>query len=93
MSWNYRIVKTREGPAGQEQDIYTIREVYYDEDGEIKGWTENPCHPFGETWMECADDHAIMGRAIGMPIVDVTGDKPVEVSPLRKGRHDPQRRE
>lgn len=34
MTWNYRLIKTEEG--------YSVFEVYYDESGSIKGWTEKP---------------------------------------------------
>lgn len=36
MSWNHRIIKTKDG----EDDWYQIHEVYYDDNGEINGYTE-----------------------------------------------------
>jgi hypothetical protein len=35
MSWNYRIIKTKDG----EDNFYQIHEVYYSEDGKINGYT------------------------------------------------------
>lgn len=35
--WNYRIVKYADGSG------YGLHEVYYDDNGEPKGYTENPC--------------------------------------------------
>ncbi len=35
MSWNYRVIKTKDG----EDDFYQIHEVYYSEDGKINGYT------------------------------------------------------
>lgn len=83
MTWNYRIVRTTHQVGDDEHEEYTIREVYY-EDGKIVSWTANPCHPSGETWQECGNDHAIMGRAIGLPIVDVSSGEPVEVPLTRR---------
>lgn len=34
MSWNYRIIAT--------PDSYALHEVYYDENGQIDGWTQEP---------------------------------------------------
>ena len=86
MSWNYRVVKTSHQVGDEWHDSYTIREVYYDDEGNIESWTAEPCYPAGDTWQECGNDHAIMGRAIGAPIVDVTSGKAVEV-PLRGNRN------
>lgn len=44
MSWNYRV--TYRGKNAMEG--YAIREVYYDEDGEITLYAKNPCEPFGD---------------------------------------------
>lgn len=52
MNWNYRIFKKK--LAGQ--DVYEIHEVYYNSDGSIKGWTENPIIPTGETPEELKQD-------------------------------------
>lgn len=82
MSWNYRIVRDVHRVGDEEHPSYTIREVYYYDDGTIRGWTQNPCYPSGDTWMECGDDHAKMGRAIGLPVIDVSSGKPVEVGLL-----------
>jgi hypothetical protein len=85
-TWNYRIVRTTHQLGGQEHQSFTIREVYYDDDGKITSWTAEPCYPAGDTWMECADDHAVMGRAVGQPVVDVSSGKAVEVPLLRRKR-------
>lgn len=85
MSWNYRMVRDVHQVGDEEHEEYTIREVYY-KDGKIVAWSAEPSSPSGDTWQECGNDHAIMGRAIGQPIVDVSSGKPVEVSPLRGTR-------
>ena len=86
MSWNYRVVRDVHQVGNEEHESYTIREVYYDKDGEIEGWTQDACYPAGDTWQECGNDHAIMGRAIGQPIVDISSGKAVEVPLLRNRR-------
>lgn len=86
MSWNYRIVRTVHQVGDEEHEWYTIREVYYDAEGNITSWTKDPCYPAGDTWQECYDDLAIMGRVVNFPIVDVSSGKPVEVPLLRRRR-------
>lgn len=36
MSWNYRLLKMKDG----EDDFYQIHEVYYDKQGKVKGYTK-----------------------------------------------------
>lgn len=36
MSWSYRIIKYAD------DDGYGLHEVYFDPNGEVTGWTENP---------------------------------------------------
>jgi hypothetical protein len=43
MTWNYRVINHRGA------DPYTaIHEVYYDKDGKVVGWTENPVRFVGD---------------------------------------------
>ena len=35
MKWGYRLLKTKDG----DDDFYQIHEVYYNEKGEVDGWT------------------------------------------------------
>jgi hypothetical protein len=80
VTWNYRVVRDLHKVGDEERPSYTIREVYYDDEGNIMGWTEGPCHPSGDTWVELGDDHAMMGRAFGLPVVDVSHGRPAELS-------------
>ena len=41
MSWNYRVLRYKDGCVG-------IHEVYYDEDGRPEGCTERPVGPVGD---------------------------------------------
>jgi len=66
MSWNYRVFqKTCAGHA-----FYEIHEVYYRLDGTIKGWTENPINPSGETPEELKQDFSKQLLAFESPILD-----------------------
>ena len=44
-TWNYRILRHNYGA----EVGYEIHEVYYDDDGNPQGWTENGKAPYGET--------------------------------------------
>ena len=54
--WNHRVMKSTHG----EETIYTIREVYYDHDGSIEGWTADAVAPQGETPEELREELARM---------------------------------
>jgi len=84
MSWNHRIVLERYEFAGEVDETYSLREVYYHEDGSIRAWTQEPIGAVGDDWMGCVDTLARMQRAAIMPVIDVRSGKPVEVKPGRK---------
>lgn len=86
MSWNYRLVRDVHQVGDEEHESFTIREVYYDAEGNIEGWTQDPCYPAGDTWKECYNDLAVMGRVVSHPIVDISSGKPIEVPLLKKSR-------
>lgn len=53
MSWNYRVFKEKIKAHPQTDEVidrYTIREVYYDSDGNPSGYTAEPIKP--ESFME-----------------------------------------
>ncbi len=45
MSWNYRVMKSKDG----EDDWYQIHEVCYDEYNNVNGWTKNGATVSGNT--------------------------------------------
>lgn len=47
MSWNHRVIKKTYQPSGEES--YGIHEVYYNENGEIYAYTEEPIRIACET--------------------------------------------
>ena len=66
MTWNYRVVKTELDDYIE----YSIHEVYYDENGEPDGVTENPSWPAGETWEEFQADLNSYNMAMLQPVLD-----------------------
>jgi hypothetical protein len=70
MSWNYRMFH-REVNG---EDEFTIREAYYDDNGDIHLWSADPSFPSGETKIELMDDLARMLEATGQPVVKITPD-------------------
>ena len=42
MTWNYRIMKRKNSEGDYDFGIY---EVYYDDNGKVKGWTEDSMTP------------------------------------------------
>ena len=47
--WNHRLVKEVLTWDGQEHDWYSVREVFYNEDGSIYAYTEEPVDIAGES--------------------------------------------
>lgn len=80
MSWNYRFVRRQSpNPDGTMEEIFDVREVYYNADGSIQAWSSEPAHASGETKLELADDLSMMFAAIQKPVLeygDLPGAKP-----------------
>ncbi|TAL43904.1 MAG: hypothetical protein EPN89_14955 [Methylovulum sp.] len=53
-TWNYRVIRKQHETG--ESVSFQIHEVYYDESGAIKGWTEKPVQPSGESIGELRED-------------------------------------
>lgn len=76
MMWRYQSVyeETDEGVKS-----YTICEVYLDEDGKLKTWTESKSmHPYGDSIEELEKD-------LKMMIADVQKWKPIALNKLEIG--------
>lgn len=74
-SWNYRVTRTKEDG----EFVFAVREVYYTHD-QPHSWSEDPIAPHGESWHELAEDIVKMQRAVALPVFDLTGDKPRDMS-------------
>lgn len=71
MSWNFRL--TKEEVHGEVQ--YAIREVYYDKDSKIIGWTADPSAPTGETKQEFISELVRMLAATEDKTIDITDEE------------------
>ena len=76
--WNYRVI-ARDGECA-------IYEVYYDDEGNIEAFTENPVCPMGESLDELCQDLEYYQRALKQPVLDyaelskqVASRQPVEL--------------
>ena len=65
ITWNYRVFQEPEGD-------FTIREVFYDEAGEITGCTANPVEPFGQTFAELKQCLQDFQAALELPILTLS---------------------
>lgn len=68
MTWNYRVF--------QIGDQFEIHEVFYDEDGSLKSYTEVAVFPRAETKAGFLSDFERYGEALNKPILgfDETGE-------------------
>ena len=63
--WNHRVVKSLENG----QDWYTIREVFYNHDGSIFAYTEEPVDVSGETIEELRQSLGWMIECLALPVL------------------------
>lgn len=67
MSWNYRVVFDDINALDNEIGEYTIREVFYDEDGEVDFWDDEAAVPNGNSYEELQDDMNLFMEAFELP--------------------------
>jgi hypothetical protein len=77
ISWNYRVFQEADGD-------YVIREVFYTEDGEILGCTENPVEPFGRTLEELAQSIEDFQAALKLPVLTMEDMPKLPTSPKKR---------
>ena len=68
MPWAYRVIK-RYYPDTDEY-TYRIHEVYYDKQMKIKGYSNDPVAPHGETFEDLYYDHNRQTRALIEPVIE-----------------------
>jgi len=68
MGWNYRVMRHK---SAQGQVWFGIHEAYYNDEGEVTAWTDEPSQPCGETMEELKNDLGRMLRATDYPVIDV----------------------
>lgn len=62
MSWNYRVI-------ADEHNMLYIHRVYYDDNGDIKAWSESPSYACGEDLEILSKDFEWMSEAFKKPIL------------------------
>jgi hypothetical protein len=71
-AWDYRVVEV--------DGVFTIREVFYDDQGLPQGCLSTPAAPEGESLDELVDDMKAVERALQQPILTLVDGKLVEKS-------------
>jgi hypothetical protein len=66
--WNYRVIKKI---AEDGTPVYQIHEVYYDDNGNREGWTEDPVLLYGEYLDELREDIQYFLQAFRQPIFEI----------------------
>ena len=77
MTWNYRVIylpKEENDDSFFNQDSFVIREVFYDDEGNIEFWSSEDASPMGETFEEICDDFDNMALAFEKPILMLSKD-------------------
>lgn len=75
MSWNYRVVFDDVNALDNEIGEYTIREVFYDEDGEIDFWGDEAAVPNAISYDELQEDMNLFMEAFELPCLVLTIDE------------------
>ena len=68
MTWNHRV--TRE-LLEDGSELFAIREVHYDTDGAVVGWTRDPIAAVGDTAEDVAWALQKMLEGAGRPVLDL----------------------
>ena len=66
--WNYRVI--RKHHTESDSVTYHVHEVYYRDDGNIDGWTQESVAPMGDTAAELREDIRYFLRAFRSPILE-----------------------
>jgi hypothetical protein len=70
MAWNYRVIYSpKNEDLAWDTDTFSIREVFYNDDGDIEYWSDENAEPFGATFEELAADFDLMAEAFERPIL------------------------
>lgn len=66
MTWNYRVIKH----VDTSETLYSIHEVYYDENGKPKMVSNEPVSVIGETPQELLKDLERQKEALMLPVLE-----------------------
>ena len=71
MNFDYRVIYL----PSDEMEFFVIREVFYNDDGEIVFWSTEDAVPTGETFEDLCDEFDAMAEAFEKPILMLTIDE------------------
>lgn len=76
MSWNYRVFhRSVHDSIDTYEDEFTVREAYYDDEGNVNAWSE-PIAPHGGTFAELVSDLSMMLAGIHrLAVVELSEDQ------------------
>ena len=77
MDWDYRVVFVPY-EEGSDEGEYTIREVYYDSEGEITSWSDEAAQFTGYDFWDFADDFDHIAEAFDKPVLVLIDEELVE---------------
>lgn len=86
MTWNYRVIRTESAQGTN----YAIHEVFYGADGSPESWTADPVGVVAEERQGLLLDLAVMAKAVLMPVLQVNGEKLIEVEAAIDMPNDPR---
>ena len=77
ITWNYRVFREDDGD-------YIIREVFYNENGDILGCTQDAVEPIGRSLEALAEDIASFQAALMLPVLTLADIPPAPQKPLQR---------
>lgn len=77
MTWDYRVIFSPY-EEGSDEGEYTIREVYYDDEGDILWWSDEGVELIAEDFWDLAADFDAIAEAFEQPVLVVVGEELVE---------------
>lgn len=77
-TFNYRIIHTDDSEELGHEPFVSINEVYYDDNGQVSAWSEEPQYLISENTSELRKDIDLILQAFDRPILTQVGDKLIE---------------
>ncbi len=79
ITWEYRVFREDDGD-------YIIREVFYDENGQLLGCTADAVEPIGQSLAELTEDIRAFQAALDLPILTLADMPPEPQAPAPRDR-------
>lgn len=65
--WNYRLTVR----CLDDEEVWEVREIFYDDAGQVTAWSQDPVAPAGLSWYECEEEIAHMAAVTSSPVFDL----------------------